>query len=240
MPADKSEDRLPEALSDIEQTMPGFARWMYRTVRRNLGELVLDAGAGLGTYTELMLKDCKRVIALETHPPFVEQLRLRFADDERVSVHEGDLSDSAAFAAIPTVNSVLCLNVLEHIEDDVQAMRNLLELTRPGGTMAALVPAYPWLFNKMDVSVGHVRRYSKGEFVEHLTRAGWKVERVVRFNAFGIPGWFVAGSILKRSTPGRDLTKLFDVLVPVTSFLDQNIVRSAVGLSVIAICRRPQ
>ncbi len=233
-----AEKGLPEALCDIEQTMPGFARWLYGTVRRYLGERVLDAGAGLGTYTDLLLRDGKRVTSIEYDPQFVESLRQRFAGDGRVTVLQGDLADPQVFAGIPTVDSALCLNVLEHVEDDVQAMRNLYKKVRVGGTLAALVPAYPRLFNKMDVAVGHHRRYRRDEFEERLETAGWTIERVFRFNAFGIPGWFVAGSILKRSTPGRDLTRLFDTLVPAFSLLERNLIRGVVGLSIVAVCRR--
>jgi SAM-dependent methyltransferase len=233
-------DALPEALRDQEQMMPGFARWMYRSVRGDLVGLVLDAGAGIGTFTEILVADRRRVAVLESEPDFVASIRQRFASAPGVTVHQGDLTDTAAFAGIPTVDSVLCLNVLEHVKDDVTAMENLLAQTRPGGKMVALVPAYPWLFNKMDTAVGHHRRYGKEDFVQRLERAGWKVERAFRFNAFGIPGWFLAGSVLRRSTPGRGLYKLFDILVPVLSFLDRSVVRGAVGLSIVAVCRRPE
>jgi SAM-dependent methyltransferase len=234
------EDGLSEALRDQEQAMPGFARWMYRTVRGDLGERVLDAGAGIGTFTEILVRDRHRVDVLETDVAFVEHIRTRFKGNDSVSVYQGSLTDPAALAGIPEVDSVLCLNVLEHIEDDVSAMRNLLERTRPGGKLIALVPAYPRLFNKMDKAVGHYRRYGKGELVERLERAGWKVDRVFRFNAFGIPGWFLGGALLRQSTPGRSLYKLFDSLVPVFSLLERTLVRGAAGLSLVAVCRRPQ
>jgi SAM-dependent methyltransferase len=233
------EDSLSEALREQEQAMPGFARWMYRRVRGDLGATVLDAGAGIGTFTEILVRDRRSVVVLETEPQFVASIRQRFAANDRVSVHEGDLTDKTTFAQMPTVDSVLCLNVFEHVDDDVAAMRNLLDQTRPGGKMVALVPAYPWLFNKMDTAVGHYRRYGKGEFIDHLERAGWEVDRVFRFNAFGIPGWFLGGSLLRRSTPGRSLYKLFDTLVPIFSLLERTLVRGAVGLSLIAVCRRP-
>jgi SAM-dependent methyltransferase len=153
-------------------------------------------------------------------------------------VRQADLSNPGDFAGLPVVDSVLCLNVLEHVPDDVQAMRNLHDSVRPGGKLVALVPAYPWLFNKMDTAVGHVKRYGKREFLANLREAGWTVERCFRFNAFGIPGWFVAGSILKRSTPGRDLTRLFDLLVPVFAFLERYVLLRRVGLSLVAVCRR--
>jgi SAM-dependent methyltransferase len=231
-------ESLPAALYDSERAMPGLARWMYRTARGYLGKSVLDAGAGIGAFVDLMLRDGKTVTAMEFLPELVEELRRRFGGDERVSVRAGDLSDAAAFEGLSGFDSVLCLNVLEHIEDDAAAMRNLLDITRPGGTMVALVPAYHWLFNRMDRSVGHHRRYGRGEFVERLTAAGWTVERCFRFNAVAVAGWFFAGSILRRDKPGQDLARIYDALIPAFAFVENHVWRRAVGLSVIAVCRR--
>ncbi|HET9466662.1 MAG TPA: class I SAM-dependent methyltransferase [Gemmatimonadales bacterium] len=231
-------DALPVALRDQEQMMPGFARWMYRTVRGDLGETVLDAGAGIGTFTEILVADHRRVAVLETEPAFLDSIRTRFDSNSAVTVHRGDLTDENSLAGIGAVDSVLCLNVLEHIDDDQAAMRNLLKQTKPGGNMVALVPAYPWLLNKMDRAIGHHRRYGRGEFVQRLESSGWKVERVFRFNAFGLPGWFVAGNLLRRSTPGRGLYRLFDSLVPVFALLERMLIRGSIGLSLIAVCRR--
>ena len=228
---------LPEALSDMEQAMPGFARWLYRTTRRELGEHVLDAGAGIGTYTKLMQDEGKRVVALESDARFVDEMRRRFASNPLVSVHQGDLANAGALGYLPEFDSVLCLNVLEHIEDDVQAMRNLREKVRPGGTLVALVPAYPWLFNKIDRSVGHYRRYRKSELLQKLAAARWTVRRCFRYNAVGILGWFVAGSILRRDRPGRDLERIYEMLVPVFAFLERRVTRGVIGLSLVAVCR---
>ena len=232
------ESSLPEALSDIEQSMPGFARWLYGSVRQHLGDRVVDAGAGIGTYSTLLLEDGKTVASVEYVPAFAKELRRKFAGHARVSVYQADLADRGALSRLVEFDSILCLNVFEHIEDDIQAMKNLLEKVRPGGTLVALVPAYPWLFNGIDRAVGHHRRYRRAEFLQKLTAAGWSVERCFRFNAFGLPGWFFAGNVLRRNKPGRDLTRLFDACVPAFSLSEKYLIRGAVGLSIVAVCRR--
>jgi len=82
----KHESSLPEALSDIEQSMPGFGRWLYGTVRQHLGERVVDAGAGIGTYTSLLVEDGTTVASGEYVPGCVEELRQEFAGRPRVAV----------------------------------------------------------------------------------------------------------------------------------------------------------
>ncbi len=229
---------LTEALENIESAMPRLASWLYGSVSRKLGNHVLDAGAGLGTYTALLLQDQRTVIALENDPLFIEELQRRFGNNSLVSVYQGDLTDTNGLPGFPEVDSALCLNVLEHLENDLQALQNIRERVRPGGNLVALVPAYPWLFNRMDHALGHYRRYSQSSFLEKLKASGWTVERSFYFNVFSVLGWFVAGSILRRSRPGRDLAGILDFLIPLLSFLERHLVRGKAGLSLVAICRR--
>jgi len=116
-PGEPEFESLGEALHDIEESMPNFARWLYRTVRADLGHRVADAGAGIGTYAELLLKDGRDVVALEYDGAFARELQRRFAG-RGVSVFQSDLSDSAGLPEFEPVDSILCLNVLEHVEDD--------------------------------------------------------------------------------------------------------------------------
>lgn len=231
---------LGEALGDIEQALPRFARWMYSTVRGALGESVLDAGAGIGTHTELLLQDGRSVVALEAHPLFAERLRQKFEGNPKVAVYEWDLAHPEGLPPFAAVDSALCLNVLEHILDDVRALRNIRDRVRPGGALLALVPAYPWLYNTLDRAIGHERRYTRSQFLRTLEASGWSAQRCFYFNVFGIPGWFVSGSVLRRTNPGRDLTRLYDALIPVLSRVERALIRGRMGLSLVAVCRRSE
>jgi SAM-dependent methyltransferase len=227
------------ALEDMEQAMPHFARWMYATLRGRVGHRVLDAGAGIGTYSELLLEDGREVVALEYHLPFAEHLKVRFAREPRIVVHQADLSAAAGLPLFDPVDSALCLNVLEHLQDDVQALCNIRERVKPGGTLALLVPAYCWLYNSIDGAIGHYRRYGRRELKARLGDSGWKMESIFRFNSFGVPGWFVSG-LLRRKTPGRDLTRLYDALVPAFAAAEKYAIRGLWGLSLVALCRNPE
>lgn len=220
--------------------MPRFARWMYDTIKAGLGKRVVDAGAGTGAYTDLMLADGKEVVALEYLPEFVASLGERFRDDydASVTVLQADLGDPAGLPDFPPTDSMICLNVIEHVEDDLQALKNMRERVKPGGRLVILVPAYPWLYNSMDRAIGHYRRYGKGQLESRLEEAGWIVERTLRFNAFGVPGWFVGG-ILRRKTAGKTLFALYDFLTPAFSVTERFLIRGMLGLSLIAYCRRP-
>jgi SAM-dependent methyltransferase len=228
---------LSAALGDIEQAMPRFARWMYATIKPALGKRVVDAGAGIGTYAEMLLADGHEVVALEYDAAFASQLKERFAGNPKVSVFQSDICNSDGLPEFAPADSMLCLNVLEHVPDDLLALKNMRERVKPGGSLALLVPAGPRLLNSMDRAIGHYRRYGKAELERKLAATGWAVERSFRFNAFGIPGWFVAG-LLGRKTPGRSLSRLYDALTPGFAVVEKYTLRGVVGLSVVAICRR--
>jgi len=228
---------LAGALREMEATMPRFAHWMYDTVRSGLGQRVVDAGAGIGAYTELLLADGREVVALEYLPAFAAEIERRFGDKPKVTVIQADLGDPDGLPEFPPGDSIICLNVLEHVEDDLQALRNIRERVKRGGRLFILVPAYAWLFNSMDRAVGHHRRYRKGELVSRLEAADWEVERVFRFNAFGVPGWFVGG-LLKRQTAGKTLFRLYDRLTPAFAAIEKVAIRGLWGLSLVAVCRR--
>jgi SAM-dependent methyltransferase len=150
--------RLYEGLTDVEQALPRFARWMYRTARGHLGHSVLDAGAGIGTHTELLLGDGHEVVAVEANSAFVRRLHERFPDSQALKIFEGDLAAPGGLGDFLPVDSAICLNVIEHIVDDVQSLKNIGQKVRPGGSLVALVPAHPWLYNNLDRAIGHHRR----------------------------------------------------------------------------------
>jgi SAM-dependent methyltransferase len=233
------QQHLGTALGDIEQAMPRFARWMYATVKPALGNRVVDAGAGIGTYAEMLLADGHEVVALEYDATFASRLKDRFAGNPKVSVFQSDLCNPDGLPEFAPVDSMLCLNVLEHVPDDALALKNMRERVKPGGSLALLVPAGPRLLNSMDRAIGHYRRYSKSELERKLKATGWVVERSFRFNAFGIPGWFVAG-LLGRKTPGRTLSSLYDALTPGFAVAERYAIRGLVGLSLVAICCRKE
>jgi SAM-dependent methyltransferase len=152
-------------------------------------------------------------------------------------VLRADLGAPSGLPQFTNADSIICVNVLEHLEDDVQALKNMRERVGPGGLLVTLVPAYPWLFNSMDEAVGHFRRYRKGELESKLGASGWEVLETYRFNPFGVPGWFVSG-LMRRKSAGRTLFRLYDFLTPAFAAIDKIAIRGLWGLSLVAVCRR--
>lgn len=168
------------------------------------------------------------------HAAAADLLRGRFAAWPGVTVVEADVRELDA-AELGTFDSVLCMNVLEHITDDVEALRRFRGLLRPGGAALLLVPAHPLLFGEIDRSVGHERRYTKARLARALHSASLAVEDLRHVNPVGAVGWMVAGRDLRRKdVPGR-LLRLYDHVVPAVRLLDP--VRLPFGLSLWVVAR---
>jgi SAM-dependent methyltransferase len=223
---------LDSALRDIAGAR-AYNEWLFSRAEPWLGERVLDAGAGVGTFTALAAARGKSVVAAEPEPEFADYLVRRFADDERVEVVRGTVEavEHAHF------DSIICFNVLEHIGDDVEALRVFRERLAPGGRLFLLVPAHERLYGGYDRSAGHVRRYSKRRLEDVLCRAGFDIETLRHVNPLGALGWFVR--VRLRSSPQwpSGSFALFDRLVPLLRPLDR--LRLPFGLSLWAVARRP-
>jgi 2-polyprenyl-3-methyl-5-hydroxy-6-metoxy-1,4-benzoquinol methylase len=127
---------------------------------------------------------------------------------------------------------------VEHIEDDRKAIDNCIQLLKPGGHLVILVPAFQWLYNSFDVELGHYRRYTRRSLRALEEDAGLTVVHQQFFNAAGIIGWFIDGSVLRKRLIPRKQLLLFDKLLPIIKLADVLSFHS-IGLSTIAVGRKP-
>ncbi len=203
----------PEIL-DVLSSTSNFNRWMADTVRPFLGETVMEIGAGIGNLTRHLAPRRRRYIATDIDPEHLARLRNRLHHRPNLEVARCDLTAAADFAPYAgAIDTVVCLNVVEHVEDDLGGLRNLNTALKPGGTAVVLVPQGQWAYGTLDRALGHVKRYSKSELAQRMEQAGFQVERIIEFNHVTLPGWFVSGRILRRSTFSRFQLAVFDRLV---------------------------
>ena len=210
--------------------------WLFSRCAPHIGHRVLDVGAGIGTFTALVAESA-HVVALEPDPTFAQHLTTRFAGDDNVKIAQGSATDLDPSAIGKPFDTIVCLNVLEHIPDDTAALEHFHRLLAPGGLLLLLVPAHPFLFGSLDRAVGHERRYRQAGLRRLLEQSGFEIGNLQTVNPLGAAGWFVSARILKRTQIPDVPLRIYDGLVPLVRALDR--IRLPVGLSLWAVARRP-
>lgn len=212
-----------------------YNAWLLARARPYLGPRVLDVGAGIGTFTIELARLAESVVALEPDPDEAEVLRSRFVGDDRVSVLQCTAAELPAGEA--PFDAAICFNVLEHVRDDVEALRAVHARLRPGGHLLLLVPAHPALYGATDRAVDHVRRYDRATLRRSVEAAGFELLELRHVNPVGALGWAVSSRLLRRSEIPAGPLALYDRLVPLLKALDR--LRLPFGLSLWAVTRTP-
>lgn len=231
---DLYEERYGEDILRSMEQAERFTRWLIERLDPHLVGTVLEVGAGIGNNVRALLHKSK-VIATEPDPEYVRLLENAFGGRKAVEVRRWDVTQPAPAEWEP-VDSILCSNVLEHIEDDAGALRNMKAMLNAGGRLVLVVPAGERLYGSLDQALDHRRRYSREMLRERLAREGLTVETFFSMNKPGVMGWYINGNILKRKTLGRYQMKLFNVLVPLFRILDP--VLPWTGLSLVAVAQK--
>jgi len=212
-----------------------FNQWVAEAIRPHVGHSVLEIGAGIGNLTSLLLPR-DRYVATDVDEAHLRVLN-RWADHgTRFEVRSVNVCNPIDFKPLQnSFDTVVCLNVLEHIASPDQALANIRSALQPGGRAIVLVPQGAWLYSKLDREIGHVKRYARQQLNEELQRAGFLVDGLFEFNRSGVPGWFVNCRLLGRTRLPEVQLRLYNLLVPLMRQVDPWLPWR--GLSLIAVAR---
>jgi len=220
-----------------------YNRWIVDRFRGAIGRRVLEIGAGFGNLTRHIAQDGdagrELVVASDLDPVAVEYLKGVFREDSRVRVasYEFPLKPSvrAELQALE-IDTIVCCNVLEHIEQDQATLSDMHALLKPGGRLALLVPALQRIYGTLDEHLLHFRRYEKLDLEAKLRTAGFSIEDCRFVNRPGVFGWWLNGRVLKRKVLPRGQLRAFSLILPLLRREEKS--PPAYGLSLLAIARR--
>jgi glycosyltransferase involved in cell wall biosynthesis len=217
-----------------------YNRWLVSRFEHAVGHRVLEIGAGFGNITR-HLKGREILVASDLDPVALQHLKGVFRDDPsvRVASYRFPLTEEARKEICGfQIDTVVCLNVLEHIEDDRAALADMRAALRPGGRLILLVPAFARLYGTLDEHLHHFRRYEKEELERKIREAGFAIEDLRFVNRPGIFGWWLNGRVLRRRVLPRGQLLAFKLLMPMLKREEERPPSS--GLSLLAIARQPE
>jgi SAM-dependent methyltransferase len=236
---------LPDADYTVrdQQRMEAASRyflWQYELARRQIGRRVLEVGCGVGNFTKV-LEGRDLMFGVDVEPECVRERERRFAGNSNVVSRCLDVLDPA-FPALAGHNfdSVVCLNVLEHVEDDARALAHMRAVLQPGGRVVLIIPAFESLYGPIDAKLGHFRRYSKKQVIELARATGFDVAVTHYMNFVGFFGWWFNARILRKTEQSASQIRFFDSwIVPVQASAER-LIHPPCGQSIFAVLRKPE
>jgi glycosyltransferase involved in cell wall biosynthesis len=214
-----------------------YNRWVFGRIAPYIGDRVLEAGAGIGNITTHLL-DRELVVAADANSSYLQRLASNFSDNPNVDTVKLDLENPDEILKLGEhhFDTIVCVNVIEHLKPDEDVFRSFFEILDPGGRAIILAPQGEWLYGSIDRALGHHRRYSRSEFLQKMEHAGFEIEDIFGINRIAPPFWFLNGRVLRRtSVPGTQV-RFFDRLVPLIKIFDGLL--PLPPLSIVAIGRK--
>jgi SAM-dependent methyltransferase len=208
-----------------------YNNWLLQTIKPYLGKTILEIGAGIGNFTFDLAKYGK-VWAIDIDSDYIHALKKK--ENAQVKVGFGDIEKGNYFFKSCQFDSIVCLNVLEHIENDKEALKNMHFLLKPGGKLILLVPAHESLYSNFDKELGHYRRYTTQSAKQKLLEAGFSSSNVRYLNWVAAAGWFWFMKVLRKKRIPENEVKTFDFLGKFL-LLPEKFITLPFGLSVLAI-----
>jgi SAM-dependent methyltransferase len=210
--------------------------WTLQRMQPHLGERILEAGTGVGNLTRHLLKK-ERLVGVDVDGFYVQTLDRRWGHLANFEVLEGDLQDPGLYEKLEAsaFDSVLCVNVLEHLDHPDRCLEGFHRVLRDGGKAIVLVPAHQWLFSRVDRAIEHRQRYEREQLEALMSGGGLLVEEIYEFNRLGVLGWLF-NKATGRTTIRRWQARMFSLLLPLAKIVER--VEFLPGLSLVAIARK--
>ena len=220
-----------------------YQNWIIEQFKPFIGKHVVEVGAGTGSISAMLLAENPQTLALVEPSDMFQQLEQnigRIETNTEVSFHHSIfLAAGAEIVAKQRPDTIVYVNVLEHIEDDQKELDAIYECLESGGHALIFVPALMALYGEFDRKIGHFRRYSKIELEEKCRSAGFEIVHSKYFDLAGVIPWFVKYRLLRSDSLGSAAVKIYDKLVVPIAKPFERLIRIPVGKNVLMAVRKP-
>ena len=216
-----------------------YNRWLHERFESYLGSRILEVGSGVGNQTRFFVDGRERVIASDVEPHYVRELKGRFEGRSNVRIasyrfplQNGDRDELCH----ERIDTVVCMNVLEHIEDDNATLKDFAQVLPPGGRLVLLVPSLKSLYGTLDEHLHHFRRYAQDELRAKVVSAGFEIDTLRFLNRPAVPGWWLNSRVLRRRVMPKGQLRLFKWIMPLLKLEEKR--PPGFGLSLLVLARK--
>ncbi len=213
-----------------------YNRWIADNFLPYITTPLLEFGSGIGNISEL-LSSYTPLYLTDTDERMLAHLKNKFFHINDISVNFFDVTQPPPEHLVGSFQTVIGINVLEHIEDDEKALVHLGNVLKPSGRLLLLVPSKKWAYTELDRQLGHFRRYEKKELAEKLVKASFYIEKLYFFNIVGLMSWIIRDKIQRSGGLRPYQVSLFDSIVPILKRVESK-VSMPLGISLIAVAKK--
>jgi SAM-dependent methyltransferase len=220
-------------------TLAPYNRWLHERFEHHLGSRILEVGSGVGNQTQFFVDNREQVVASDVESHYLRELTSRFGDRQnvRIASYSFPLSDADRAALVDSrINTIVCMNVLEHIENDHATLRDFASVLPRDGRLVLLVPAMKTLYGTLDKHLNHYRRYDEDELRGAVTEAGFAVDTMRFLNRPAVFGWWLNSRVLRRRVMPRGQLRAFKWMMPMLRSEEKS--PPGFGLSLLVLARK--
>lgn len=226
-------DQSSKTLESMSQAT-WYNRWTQTKFNKYLSGDILEVGCGIGNFSTYLAKH-GNLVGIDVNEDHIKEARKKIKESGEIGF--GDIEKGKYFFKARIFNTIVCMNVLEHIKNDSKALSNINSILAKDGYLILLVPAHEFLFNSIDESIGHYRRYEKNKLEQLLKENGFEIYKIRSLNLIGSLGWFIAGKLLGEKNISENKIKMFNFISPAFLFLE-SIFEPPFGTSILVIARK--
>ena len=214
-----------------------YNNWLFAQVEKYIRNCVLEVGCALGNFTCRLVERCS-VCAIDTEGEYIKKVGSDFRGYRNFKAIQCDISSAEVLKLKQgRFNTIICFNVLEHVENDVLALKNMHYLLEKDGFLCLIVPAFQGIFGEMDRTDNHYRRYNKNLLLKKVKMSGFHIVKTRYMNMPGFFGWWFNGIVLKRRfIPFRQMLT-YEKIIPLVSIIEK-IFEPPFGQSLVLVAKK--
>ncbi len=221
---------------EVLEGAKNYNAWIASAIEPHLIDPILEIGSGIGNISEYFLK--RDLTVSDIDGALVERFRINHSRVKNIKFRTLDIENEPRDVLRNSYKSIFAVNVLEHIEDDEKALKNMFRLLAKNGKLILLVPAKEKAYTDLDKKLGHFRRYEKNDLRSKVVRAGFEIDELYFFNFVGLFSWIIREKVDNSSGDLKPThVAIFDKIVPVLRFIEKRS-RPFLGISLIVVATK--